>query len=128
MSWDITPPRPRPRPPRARLQVDLFKAMVAELDDPAARAAIREDWQCVRKSTADLVAELGRPQDTRNCDVVIAPMTITEERRANVSFVSGVHYTYAIPVGAANDRGVGDELTFWLRPFRTSAWVANLAL
>jgi hypothetical protein len=48
--------------------VDLFKAMVAELDDPAACAAIREDWKCVRKSTADLVQELGRPQDTRNCD------------------------------------------------------------
>jgi ABC-type amino acid transport substrate-binding protein len=108
-------------------QVDLFKAIVDGLD-PATKSMIKPNWQCVGRTTPELVQELGRPQDTRSCDVVIAPMTITEERKQNVSFVTGVYYTYAIPLSAANDQGVGNELTFWLRPFQTSAWILNLGL
>ncbi|KAH7621546.1 hypothetical protein Ndes2526B_g03882 [Nannochloris sp. 'desiccata'] len=96
--------------------------------DPDIKSKIRTDWQCVGKTTDDLVAELSRPQNSRSCDIVISPITIRDDRKALINFVSGVYYTYTLPLGPAIEQSDGSDISFWLRPFQTTAWLVNLGL
>lgn len=107
--------------------VNLFSDMVNGLD-PDIKSKIRTDWQCVGKTTDDLVAELSRPQNSRSCDIVISPITIRDDRKALINFVSGVYYTYTLPLGPAIEQSDGSDISFWLRPFQTTAWLVNLGL
>lgn len=110
------------------MQISVFSGMVENIEDFQVRESIQADWQCVGRSTADLIAELGRPKETRSCDIVIAPITITEERSQSIDFVSGVYYTYAIPLSAATNQDDQSDVSFWLQPFEASAWGIILAL
>jgi hypothetical protein len=107
--------------------VNLFTDMVNGLD-PNITSKIRADWQCVGKTTDDLVAELSRPQSSRSCDIVISPITIRDDRKLLINFVTGVYYTYALPLGPAVEQSDGNDISFWLRPFQTAAWLVNLGL
>ena len=49
--------------------VDLFKEVLNNLDDPSIKSSIRPDWQCVGKSTPDLVD-----------DIVIAVIALCEQQ------------------------------------------------
>jgi ABC-type amino acid transport substrate-binding protein len=109
-------------------QVDLFKRIVDDLDDESVKAAFQPNWQCVGRTTAELIAELGRPQGSRSCDIAIAPITINEERKLTIDFITGVHFTFSVPIAAADDLGVGNEMAFWLKPFKAEAWWANLGM
>lgn len=108
--------------------VSLFKEVLDGVNDTSVKATIRPDWQCVGRSTPDLIDELARPADTRSCDILIAPITINDERRSRIKFVNGIYYSYALPVGPAQDQSDKDELAFWLKPFQTAAWLTNLGL
>jgi hypothetical protein len=107
--------------------VNLFTDMVNGLDQ-SVKDKIRTDWQCVGKTTDDLVAELSRPQSSRSCDIVISPITIRDDRKLLINFVSGVYYTYTLPLGPAVEQSDGNDISFWLRPFQTAAWLVNLGL